>query len=65
MNYQRKAERERIVFLLPKAELEALDRWAIPAGIPNRSEAIRQLLRTGIASQEEAETKTQKADAGF
>ncbi|PRD42130.1 hypothetical protein C5748_18450 [Phyllobacterium phragmitis] len=39
---------ERIVFHLPAEEVEALDAWGVPAGMPSRAETIRTLLRKGL-----------------
>ena len=66
MCYAGRVSAERIVFLLPKAELQRIDGWAIPAGIPNRSEAIRLLLRSGLEKVTAANVpfdETKKADA--
>lgn len=40
--------RERVVVNVPADEAKAIDNWAVPAGMPNRSAAIRHLLRKGL-----------------
>lgn len=39
---------ERVVLNLPKEELEAVDGWGVPAGMPSRTAAIRELLKKGL-----------------
>lgn len=47
----------RVVLMMSDDDLGALDGWAIPAGLPSRSEAIRTLIRKGIeASASETAT---------
>jgi len=45
----------RVVVLLNKVEIEAIDRMGKEAGMPSRSETVRHLLEQGMkASQREA-----------
>lgn len=39
---------ERVVLNLPKEELEAVDGWGVPAGMPSRTATIRELLKRGL-----------------
>jgi metal-responsive CopG/Arc/MetJ family transcriptional regulator len=49
----RKEKSERVVFMLPKEELEAIDGWGVPAGMRSRAETIRTLLRKGLEAADE------------
>lgn len=46
--YKRVADLERVVFLVPPQELKQIDEWGVPAGMANRSQAIRELIRIGL-----------------
>lgn len=46
--YRRASLRERIVVLMTKEEVEAIDRWGVPTGMRSRAEAIRQLVERGL-----------------
>lgn len=39
---------QRVVVLMPKGEADAVDEWGIPAGMLNRTPAVRYLLRKGL-----------------
>lgn len=39
----------RVVIEMPKEEVEAVDRWGVPAGMESRTAAVRELLRRGLA----------------
>lgn len=43
-----KGETVRMVVALPKQEADAIDAWGIPVGMPNRTAAVRELLRKGL-----------------
>ena len=38
----------RVIILMPETEAAAIDAWAIPAGYPSRTAAIRHLLALGL-----------------
>jgi metal-responsive CopG/Arc/MetJ family transcriptional regulator len=58
MGYNRKRIDERVVFLISQEDLKRIDEWGIPAGMPNRSQAIRELIARGLsASNETIETQ--------
>ena len=40
--------RRRIMVVLDDSDIAAVDRWAIPAGEPTRSAALRTLIRRGL-----------------
>ncbi len=40
---------KRIIIPLSQAEFEALDNWRFAEHMPSRSEAVRELLRRGMA----------------
>lgn len=42
------SENERVVVVMPKIEADAIDQWGVPAGMPNRTSAVRYLLRKGL-----------------
>lgn len=48
--YTRSANRdvERVVVMMPREETAAIDGWAVPAGMPSRTSAVRHLLRKGL-----------------
>ena len=48
--YRRAAEADqaRVLVMMPKNEADAVDSWAVPAGMPSRTSAIRYLLRKGL-----------------
>lgn len=53
-------QRVRVVIEMPKEEVEAVDRWGVPAGMPSRNAALRRLLQEGLktaptSSQAESE----------
>lgn len=39
---------ERVVALIPKVALRAVDHWGVTMGLPSRSETIRKLLEIGL-----------------
>ncbi len=41
-------ETERVVILMPKDEVDAIDSWGIPAGMPSRTATVRHLLKTAL-----------------
>lgn len=41
---------QRIVVVMPKEEVEEIDRWGVPAGMDSRNAAIRALLRLALNS---------------
>jgi metal-responsive CopG/Arc/MetJ family transcriptional regulator len=50
-----RAKREkpiRVVVLMPRRELDAMDDWAIRKGIDNRSGAVRKLISKGLSAEE-------------
>ena len=52
---QVRARREkpmRLVVLVPRQEIEAVDQWAIGAELPNRTVAVRHLLQKGLEAVE-------------
>ncbi len=38
----------RVVIQLPREEVEAIDLWGVPAGMPSRNAAVRQLVKDGL-----------------
>ncbi len=38
----------RIVIQMPKDEVEAIDLAGVPAGMPSRNAAVRQLVKNGL-----------------
>lgn len=59
--YQRTSLLERVVFLLPEEELSRIDAWGGPAGMASRSQAIRELIKAGLAVK--AQTKKPELSA--
>lgn len=51
-----KEKPERVVVLLPREELDKIDGWGVPAGMPSRSVTIRKLVEKGLAA-----TKNEKS----
>lgn len=45
----------RVVVLMPKSEIEAIDGWGLPAGMESRSAAIRALIKAGLAAEKSRE----------
>lgn len=43
---------QRIVVVMPKDEVEEIDRWGVPAGMDSRNAAIRALLRLALGTVE-------------
>ncbi len=43
-------ERTRVVVMMPSAEADAIDEWAVPAGMPDRTSAVRFLIKKGLAA---------------
>jgi hypothetical protein len=41
-------ERVRVVVLMPKEEVQAIDFWGIPSGMRDRTAAVRTLIRKGL-----------------
>ena len=39
----------RVVIQLPKNEVEAIDLWGVPVGMPSRAAAVRRLVQDGLA----------------
>ena len=50
-------ENERVVVVMPKAEADAIDGWGVPAGMPNRTSAVRHLLRKGLETVKAQEAR--------
>lgn len=44
--------RIRVVAVLPENLISEVDAWGVPAGMPSRTEAIRQLLQFGLKAAE-------------
>jgi metal-responsive CopG/Arc/MetJ family transcriptional regulator len=44
----------RVVVLMPRQELDAMDDWAIRQGIDNRSGAVRKLIGKGLSAEQRA-----------
>lgn len=44
----------RVVVLMPRQELDAMDDWAIRQGIGNRSGAVRKLIGKGLSAEQRA-----------
>ncbi|MGE7415434.1 hypothetical protein [Methylobacterium tarhaniae] len=46
----------RVVIEMPKEEVDAVDKWGVPAGMESRTAAVRALLRKGLeaASKQDA-----------
>lgn len=38
----------RIIMVLPKQEVDAIDAWGGPAGMPSRTSAVRHLIQKGL-----------------
>ena len=38
----------RVVIQMPKDEVDAIDLWGVPAGMPSRNAAVRRLLKDGL-----------------
>jgi len=53
-----KEKPERVVILLPREELERIDGWGVPAGMPSRSVTIRKLVEKGLAASENEKSGT-------
>lgn len=45
------ADRLRVVLLMPESEVRAVDAWAVPAGQPSRTAAIRHLVARGLETE--------------
>ena len=43
-----KGDMVRVVALIPASEIEAVDGWGAPAGMPHRTAAIRFLIQKGL-----------------
>lgn len=43
----------RVVVIMTEAEVDALDGWGVPSGMPSRSAAIRELIRRGLEGASE------------
>ena len=39
---------ERVVVMMNKADLDAMDAWGVPAGMPSRAATIRTLIQRGL-----------------
>lgn len=39
---------QRVVVLMPKDEVEAVDGWGVPAGMESRTAAVRMLVKKGL-----------------
>jgi hypothetical protein len=47
--YRRGAEdKARVIIEMPKGELDAIDGWGVPAGMPSRTATIRMLIQKGL-----------------
>ena len=46
--------RRRIIVELEEELVGEVDAWAVPKGIPSRSQAIRELLATGLEAKQNA-----------
>jgi hypothetical protein len=51
----------RVVVMMPKAELAAIDGWGGPAGMPSRTATIRMLIQRGLETVTRLETGGQPA----
>lgn len=40
----------RVVIYMPNDEVEAIDLWGVPAGMPSRNAAVRRLLKSGLSN---------------
>ena len=38
----------RIVIQMPREEVDAIDLWGVPAGMPSRNAAVRKLVRDAL-----------------
>jgi hypothetical protein len=47
----------RILLVLEQPDIEAVDAWAVPAGLPSRSDALRALVRRGLKAERAAEKR--------
>lgn len=57
-SYQKEApQKQRVVVLLPGDEMDAIDRWGIPAGMPSRTAAVRFLLKRGLETLQSHENQ--------
>ena len=52
---------ERVVVMMNKADLEAMDAWGVPAGMPSRAATIRTLIQRGLEAVTRPETGGQSA----
>lgn len=46
----RDRDTHRVVIEMPKEEVEAVDRWGVPAGMESRTAAVRELLKLGLTA---------------
>lgn len=47
----------RVVIQMPKDEVEAIDLWGVPAGMPSRNAAVRQLVKDGLRTVSQRPTR--------
>ena len=47
----------RVVIQMPKEEVEAIDLWGVPAGMPSRNAAVRRLVKAGLENAAMAENR--------
>ena len=52
----REGAQVRVVIQMPKEEVEAIDLWGVPAGMPSRTAAVRQLLKSGLRNMHPKES---------
>lgn len=54
---------QRLVVMMSRAEIDAIDDWMFARRIRSRGEAIRQLCRSSIAEESGEETSMTKTEA--
>lgn len=55
-------ENKRIVISLPEDEATAIDSWGVPAGMPNRTIAVRELIKKGLEKVAAEAAANEKSD---
>jgi hypothetical protein len=55
-------DNSRVMIVMPSAELDAIDQWGVPAGMPSRIAAVRFLLKQGLEAVMAKKTGKQPAN---
>lgn len=61
-SFRQGKQRVRVVIEMPKEEVEAVDRWGVPAGMPSRNAALRRLLQEGLKAAPAPTAQEAKSD---